>query len=146
MAMAILNYTLDSLIFSRTILQTILKVFCGQNWWLYSCSCVRTQHWCGVDVPTIPLQCTCKLFIESYITLGKKIFKNTSDLFLLIPCMLCNIRIKRKKWKTLLPFDVKSWGWERRCSLPGRCLTWQVCSVAPQSSKKVCGICSTQVQ
>lgn len=32
MAMAILNYTLDSLSISRTILQTILKVFCGQNW------------------------------------------------------------------------------------------------------------------
>lgn len=32
MAMAVLSYSLDSLIFSRTILQAILKVFCGQNW------------------------------------------------------------------------------------------------------------------
>lgn len=32
MAKAILTYTLDSLSFSRTVLQAVLKVFCGQNW------------------------------------------------------------------------------------------------------------------
>lgn len=131
MAMAILSYTLGSLSFSKTILQAILKVFCGQNWWLYSCSCRRMQHWSGVNVPTIPLQGTCKQSIESYITLGKKkIFESILDSFLLIPCTLCNIGIKQKKWKTFLPFDVKSCAWERKCSLPGRCLTWQVCSVS----------------
>lgn len=30
-AKAILTYTLDSLCFSRTVLQAVLKVFCGQS-------------------------------------------------------------------------------------------------------------------
>lgn len=135
MAKAMLTYSLGSLSFSRIVLQAVLKVFCGQNWWPYSCRFRRTQQWCGVDIPSVPVLCSHKLFKQ--VSYKNRENRNLSlEAFQFCFCFHpLQDQNKPPKVKNISPFWCQLlgpeiiWGF-----LPGRCLTWQVCFVGPQCS------------
>lgn len=147
MGKALLTYTLDWLSFSRTVLQAVLKVFCGQSWCLYSCSCRRMQHWYGVDVPLVPVQCTHKLFI--WVSYRNRENKNLSlealqicFCFSPVPFATSESTLKSEKHFSLLMSNPgpKKWDatffqegvWPGRFPLFGpQCFFWQ----------KTCAVC-----